>query len=227
MRLTASQFNDSKIRYRNFVSILYPDSAPLDWRDRLTDFHVPAFVSPIHDKDKNPDGTLKKAHYHLLVMFSNVKKASQADEIFKGVGALSGLGSDGKTLFQVCSDIRGQARYFCHLDNPEKAQYSIDDVLSFSGADYTDVIALASDDLLIVDEISRFIRDYEVLSYRQLLAYARDNKPTWFRYLSFRGSRHVFLIQKSAQWEIEHFGRFLEDDVTTRKAAIPPEVKKD
>lgn len=227
MRLTASQFNDSKIRFRNYVSILYPDSAPDDWRERLSDFHIPAFVSPIHDNDTNPDGTLKKAHYHILVMFSNVKKASQADEVFKEIGALSGIGSDGKTLFQVCSDIRGTSRYFCHLDNPEKAQYSTDQVLSLAGADYQDVIALASDDLLIVDEISRFIREFEVLSYRQLLAYARDNKPNWFRYLSFRGSRHVFLIQKSAQWELEHFGRFLDDDVTSRNVAIPPEVKKD
>lgn len=48
-------------RTRNFVGILYPESAPKDWREKLAEAKIEALVSPLHDKDKNPDGEPKKS----------------------------------------------------------------------------------------------------------------------------------------------------------------------
>ena len=47
--------------------------------------------------------------------------------------------------------VRGYARYLCHLDNPEKAQYNISDVISLGGADYQEVISLASDKYIFLN----------------------------------------------------------------------------
>lgn len=114
-------------RTRNFACVVYPDSAPNDWLDRLRSECVPAFVSPIHDKDINPDGTIKKPHYHVLVMFDGVKTQTQWEEFRNQFG---GVGSE------IVQSTRGYARYLCHLDNPEKVRYNVDDVISIGGADY-------------------------------------------------------------------------------------------
>ena len=62
-------------RYRNACMIVYPESAMPNWRDYLRAKQIPFVVSPLHDKDLNPeapadmdgDGCLlpKKPHYHV------------------------------------------------------------------------------------------------------------------------------------------------------------------
>lgn len=46
-------------RARVWTFILYPDSAPEDWREVISSWHVPACASPLHQYDKNPDGSPK------------------------------------------------------------------------------------------------------------------------------------------------------------------------
>ena len=38
-------------RYRNFACVVYPESAPDNWQSILSDHHISAFISPLHDKD--------------------------------------------------------------------------------------------------------------------------------------------------------------------------------
>lgn len=100
-------------RTRSYACVLYPESAPENWRDILSDFHIPCLISPLHDKDVNPTGEKKKAHYHVLLLFDSVKSETQAREIFEAFG---GVGCE------KVNSVRGYARYLCHLDNPEKVQ---------------------------------------------------------------------------------------------------------
>ena len=39
-------------RLRNFATVVYPESAPENWLDRLDGLHVPAFVSPLHNQPR-------------------------------------------------------------------------------------------------------------------------------------------------------------------------------
>ena len=114
-------------RTRNYATIIYPESAPVDWIAKLEALHIPALVSPLHDKDKLPDGTLKKAHYHLLLSFGSVKTKKQAEAVFNIIG---GVGTE------VVNCLSAYARYLIHMDNPEKAQYSKEDVVALSGANF-------------------------------------------------------------------------------------------
>ena len=117
---------------------------------------MPSFISPLHDKDTNPTGEPKKPHYHVLIMYDSVKTSEQAKELFALIG---GVGCE------VVQSIRGYARYLCHLDNPEKFQYNIDDVKSLCGADYVGTIGLAIDKLKALDEMMEFCE----MSFRSML----------------------------------------------------------
>ena len=101
-------------RGRNFATVVYPESASADWQEVLAAEFVPAFISPLHDKDINPGGEVKKAHYHVILMFDGKKSEDQVREVFARIG---GVG------LERVQSIRGYARYLCHLDNPEKQQY--------------------------------------------------------------------------------------------------------
>src|SRR5699024_11179639 len=56
---------DKDERTRNWTFVVYPESAPEDWREIIDDLHVPWIESPLHDKDVNPDGEIKKPHWHV------------------------------------------------------------------------------------------------------------------------------------------------------------------
>lgn len=166
-------------RNRNFSSIVYPESAPENWQAILVEHFVPCFISPLHDSDLDPTGEPKKPHHHVMIMFDGVKTNEQAKEIFDSIGAVG---------CEVVKSLRGYARYLCHLDNPDKAQYQIEDVLSFCGADYTGVIGLAIDKYKAIGEMIDFCDDHGILSYAELMSYCRTNRFDWFRVLCDNGT---------------------------------------
>ena len=184
--------NDS--RGRTFATIVYPDSAPEHWKDILSEHHIPAFISPLHDKDTNPTGEPKKPHYHVMIMYEGKKSLKQAQEVFN---TINGVGC------KVIADKRGMARYFTHMDNPEKHQYEIDDVVAMSGADYKYTIGVVVDKYRVIGEMLEFIEKNHVISYWCLLSYARQNNQEWFRALCDNCSYVIQEAIKSYKWTSE------------------------
>lgn len=187
-------------RKRNWAFIVYPDSVPMeyeDWVNELRNEHVPGFISPLHCDDVNPDGTAKKEHWHVMFMFRGPKSRDQVEEITRKLNA---------TRPQVVKDIRGYARYLCHLDNPEKAQYDPNEVISLSGADFLEKIASAADTDSAVSEMMDWCVEKGCFSFFRLSNYARKERSDWFRVLT--SSRTVFLTAwlKSYEWEIRNHG---------------------
>lgn len=62
-----------KIKARHFTFLLYPESIPGDWKDRLESLGICMAVSPLHDKDKSEikDQEFKKQHYHVIYIAKN------------------------------------------------------------------------------------------------------------------------------------------------------------
>lgn len=178
-------------RTRNFVTIVYPDSAPDNWQEILSEQFIPAFISPLHDKDKNPTGEDKKPHWHVMLMFDGKKSIEQVTEIFNKIG---GVG------LEKVNSIRGYARYLCHLDNPEKFQYKQDDVRCMCGADYTSTIGLVTDKYKAIGEMIDFCELNDIVSYSELLKYARMERFDWFRVLCDNGTVVVKEYLKSKSW---------------------------
>lgn len=179
-------------RFRNFATVVYPESAPADWLTVLDSLHVPAFVSPLHDADVNADNTPKKAHYHVLLMFSSVKTVEQAKE---AITAIHGVGCE------TVSTVRGYARYLVHADNPEKAQYSKSDVRAFGGADYDAITHLPTDDVKMIREMMEYIRVNQVTSFALFADICAVEHEDWFRALVTKSTYFIKEYIKSLVWE--------------------------
>lgn len=179
-------------RKRNWAFVVYPESAPEDWREKLREMLVPGYISPLHDSDVNPDGEVKKAHWHVILTFKGNKSYEQIKEITDSIHA---------TAPQVCKDVRAYARYLCHLDNPEKAQYEVSDVECLCGADYLDKIKSAADTDTALGEMMDWCMEQGCFSFFRLSNYARRYRSDWFRVIT--SSRTVFLTAwlKSMEWE--------------------------
>lgn len=61
----------SKEKARYFTFLLYPESIPNDWKDKLELIGVPVAISPLHDKDIAKMGGYKKPHFHVLYISKN------------------------------------------------------------------------------------------------------------------------------------------------------------
>ena len=193
-------------RYRNFTAIVYPDSAPENWMSILGEMCIPCFISPLHDKDVNLTGEPKKPHYHVILCFEGKKSIAQAKEIFDNLKAVY---SEKEIVVQ---SIRGAARYLCHLDNPEKAQYSESDVIAYAGADYPSTIGLVTDKYRVISEMIDFCEANNIISYAKLLTWCRKNKFEWFRVLCDSGTYVIKEYLKSMAWEINNNLEVEDDD---------------
>lgn len=189
-------------RRANWAFLVYPESANESWIDILGTMCIPCFVSPLHDKDtwtaydeqeneKHKQGEPKKAHYHVMFMFSSAKTYDQVMELVSKVGGTSAV---------PIEDSKAYARYLCHLGQRNKAIYDRDLVLQFGGADYAEMIEGTGDKVKAIMEMETFIEEQGITSYRVLSKYARENRPDWYRVLVWNG-RHLKDVMQAATWE--------------------------
>lgn len=108
---------------RFFTGLIYEDSAPVDYEQQLKDSLREFLLSPWHSPDPVEDmetGALKtlKRHRHLMYCHGNSITAKAARECIPDWVVLP----PSDHAFMVGS-YRNLARYFVHLDQPEKEQF--------------------------------------------------------------------------------------------------------
>lgn len=160
-------------RTRNWSFIVYPDSAPKNWVEIIQEERVPFVVSPIHDSDVNElTGELKKAHFHVLITYSSVKTFEQVKELTDSLKS---------TIPQKCKSVKGSVRYMAHLDNPDKAQYEIKDIVGYNGFDVMAQIRTATDRYVMISEMADYVESNDIIEFADLFNYARLNRfDDWF-----------------------------------------------
>lgn len=149
------------LKKRNWGFVMYPESMPENWKEILTSAGLPIAVSPLHDMDVNPDGEPKKAHYHVLACYSGPTSENVVKRLTDALNAPKPI---------PIESVRGNYRYFTHQDNPEKHQYSADDIQTLNGfnildfSEYTKSEVLTTKKMLVhliieqgFDEYSDFI----------------------------------------------------------------------
>lgn len=186
-------------RVRNYACVVYPESAPDNWLQIISESKVPVLVSPLHDSDVNPTGEPKKPHYHVVVAYEGKKSPEQARAFFETFG---GVGCE------VVQSLRGYARYLCHLDNPEKTQYSVEDVKAF-GIDYVGTIGLPTDKYKAIGEMIDWVEANDINSFAELMVFARSQKYDWFRVLCDSSTLVMKEYIKSRTWsrsQVNHPG---------------------
>lgn len=177
-------------RTRNWMTIVYPESAPDNWHVILSDECIPAIASPLHDKDLDPTGEPKKAHYHVMLMFAGVKTQDQVFSICKKFGGIQP---------RPVSNAQSMARYFIHKDNPDKYQYDPEEITNFSGADWSELVKTSRDRYDTLEKIVQFVLQTHTYSYSDLVNHARMTDRRWFEVCC---DNTIFLqtFCKSAQW---------------------------
>lgn len=176
---------------RAFVSIGYPESLKDNWLDTLSETHVQTIISPLHDKDTDENGELKKEHFHIMIIFDGPKVSEQAQKIFDDIGA---------TKCQPVNSVRGQARYLCHLDNLDKYPYDTGLVTCLNGADYYSLIELPSNKYQVIREMKDFIRSNNIYSFSDFFDYCSDYNENWFRSLCDNSAYIIKEYLKARGW---------------------------
>lgn len=170
-----------KKRYWAFV--LYPESAPENWKEILQQTGLSICVSPLHDKDINPTGEPKKAHYHIILCYSG-------PTTFKCVKAITD--SLNQPIPIALEQVRGYFRYLTHKDNPEKYQYNEKDITTINDFDIDNYNDLSVSQIkTIMIDIQKIIRDNDILEYCDLLDFLLDSEL--FSYLDV-AQNHTILF---------------------------------
>jgi hypothetical protein len=160
-------------RARHWVIIVYPESAPIHWRSILDGKHMPWVESPLHDKDINADGEIKKSHYHVLLMFEGKKSFEQIKAFSDRLNA---------PIPQKVASVKGLVRYMVHMDNPEKHQYDKGKIIGHGGADVAELLKPTSADrYTLIREMREHVTTHVVMEFCDLFDYAAENRfDDWF-----------------------------------------------
>lgn len=163
--------------------IIYPESAPENWVERLKTTGCQFALSPLHDKDvwghDSPEvvdpqtgeiiekqgshyhsGDRKKEHRHGLIKFDRTMSYASANDLIREI--------TGGPYIQKCLSLKGQYEYFIHLNNPEKYQYEKDEIEKFNGFI---IEPTESDRMVMVDEIGRTIAENCFIDLGEVRAY--------------------------------------------------------
>lgn len=142
-----------KKRSYNWGTIIYPESVNPSFCDIINESGVATVISPLHDSDIVKDtGELKKPHNHVIMHFNTLKSRLQVLEFvstFGGVGA------------EPIVSMEGSVQYLCHLNNPDKVQYNVSDIVSLCGFDWRRYMP-QPDSFQIEIDILKLIETYNI-----------------------------------------------------------------
>lgn len=161
----------AKDKARYFTFLLYPESIPNDWNQRLGLMGVPIAISPLHDRDKsNVEGqTYKKAHYHVVYV---AKNPVTTDSVRKRIQRALGPRSVSKVQIVVQS-MKNMYLYLTHESKDaiakNKHKYSKHDITLLNNFDIDRYITLDvedKDDML--NDVCDLIDDHNLANMREL-----------------------------------------------------------
>lgn len=169
----AKKDGQKETRTKTWTLVIYPESAPQNWREIIDEHHIEWVESPLHDKDKTAAGEPKKAHYHVLLMFGTLKSYEQVKEITDSVNG---------PIPERCHNAKALVRYMAHLDDPNKAQYDVTDIKGHCGADIAEMLRPSSSERYnIIGEMIDFVKQHRIVEFQDLMDHARQNEfERWF-----------------------------------------------
>lgn len=153
------------IKKRNWGAVVYPESAPDDWKEVLKLKGLTFAVSPLHDSDINPTGETKKAHYHIIICFPGPTTDKAVNDILNELN---------QPIAIPLESVRGYYRYFTHKDNPEKFQYDEKQIELYNGFDVTDVLN-SFEVFQSLKQIQLLIEEHDIIEYRSLMMFLMCN----------------------------------------------------
>lgn len=192
----ASEKTRGSDRTRNWTVVVYPESAPENWREYLDELHIEWVESPLHEWDTNATGEVKKAHWHVLLMFGGVKSYEQVFECIQPLNC---------PIPQRCHNAKAMVRYMAHLDNPEKHQYSVADIKAHGGVDLAELLRPSSSERYsLIREMVVYVKENGITEFQDLMDYAYAERfDDWFPLLCDSSAYVVGNYIKSQRHRLE------------------------
>lgn len=165
---------EKNVKKRNWAFVLYPESAPADWREQLQKTGLPCAISPLHDRDVNATGEPKKPHHHVMVFYQGPTSYNVVKRLTDGLN---------QPIPQVVEQVRGYYRYLTHMDNPEKAQYSPSGITTLNGFDIGDYVDMTKSEVTkALRALMEYIQDNDLMEYADLMdmTMCEGVPPEWF-----------------------------------------------
>lgn len=189
-----------------FCCILYPDSSTYDVDKiikSLAGEHLTFAVSPIHDRDLENDGSLKKGHYHLLLAYSSATTLNNIRGWFNSCG----MPESELHSVRVCASGVGYFRYLTHKDNPEKVQYDDNDIRVFNDSDelFKKFSKTASDKIADKVRIFQIVDELHTISFHCLIQYLMLNERDLFKMLTSSSALAICVkeYQRSLEYDLK------------------------
>lgn len=174
-------------RARAWQCIVYRESAKEDWLEVLHSQGIAYDVSPLHDKDVNAEGEIKKEHWHVVIDWGagSTTSGDRAIEIFDLIGGVYPDPKKNRQAFlkecKVKKLISAQ-RYLCHLDehDPAKHKYDLQEVISgHQELPYSERIlkAMEKDEMILA--MVDYVVECEITDFATFVIRARLDHPEW------------------------------------------------
>lgn len=121
-----------------------------------------------HDRDLQDNGELKKTHWHLLLSFETKKSLSLIANVLQVE----------ENLIECVNNYKSVERYLIHLDNGEKAQYSVEEVIS--NYDYKTQVYSTTESILqfLIDKCEEYtsIKEFNLMIMKLGIDYMKVYK---------------------------------------------------
>lgn len=184
---------DSRSKIWNLM--VYPDSAPENWKEMLVEEGIFFVCSPLHDKDVLDTGERKKAHWHVLLSFTSNKTYKQVLEVAELLNA---------PIPKKARSTGGSIRYMTHMDSPDKAQYKKSDIEVYGNIDIEQYFRITSGERYsLIREMIEFVKDNEITEIQDLIDYSmRERFNDWFPLLCDNSAYVIGMYIKSLRYRI-------------------------
>lgn len=170
-----------KSKHRYFAVILYPDSLPHGWKDKLESLGRPIAISPLHNLDKveNPvpgGSEYKKPHYHVLFIEPN---PLTTDAIRKK--CQRALGLKAVSHVEVVDNVANYYAYLTHHSKDaikkHKHEYDVNDIVKLNDFDVDRYVTMdLTDKNKILIDIIELIREKGFTTIIELENYVKDHE---------------------------------------------------
>ncbi len=171
----------------------------------LDGMHIECVVSPLHDRDSytpedvrkwcrahiDPDtgdvaedavvripkvGAAKKAHVHIMLRFKGARTASYCEQLMADAFGHA-LPCFRAQKWEKVEHVESMMRYFAHLDQPDKAEYSAFDVVGLGGVDLSCLVKNdVNSKLKTLCDVQAFVQKKGIKSYAVLVRWAFNGK---------------------------------------------------
>lgn len=214
----------TSVKKRNWAFVVYPSknqldelgskyngvdgygSLPDDWKSQLQLSGLQIAISPLHDKDINADGVLKKPHWHLIAVYGSPTTYNNVKCLTERLNAPSP---------QALEQIRGYYRYLTHKDNPDKFQYRDEDINSLNGFNIFDFVEISKSEVLEIKfKLHELIREKDFIEYEDFMDYVQLNLDRTFYDVSCNNTMFFNTYLKSRRYSRGQFKKFKVDTET-------------